>query len=79
MIIRTQTLQLARRLSTPSVIRMSSTFPSDLKPRFSPGEDVSQVERGVESLMIKGWGLDEERMGVKKTYYFKSYFKAVVC
>lgn len=55
---------------------MSST--SATEPRLSAGEDVPTIQRAVESLMTKGWGLDEEKMGVKKTFYFKSYFKAVV-
>ncbi|RJE17864.1 hypothetical protein PHISCL_09798 [Aspergillus sclerotialis] len=51
---------------------------STIEPRFSAGEDVSTVQRALESLITKGWGLDEEKMGVKKTFYFKSYFKTVV-
>lgn len=49
-----------------------------MQPRYATGEDEPVVQRGVESLMGQGWGLDEEGMGMKKTYYFKSYFKAIV-
>ena len=46
--------------------------------RYSAGEDEVAVQRGVEALTKQGWEVDGERMGVKKTYYFRSYFKAIV-
>jgi hypothetical protein len=56
---------------------MSSSV-SGMQPQYSAGEDEATVQRGVESLTGVGWGLDSERMGVQKTYYFRSYFKAIV-
>lgn len=75
--IRTATLPLFTRLSTPRLSRMSSSV-SGMQPQYSAGEDEATVQRGVESLTGAGWGLDSERMGVQKTYYFRSYFKAIV-
>lgn len=49
-----------------------------MQPQYSAGEDEATVQRGVEALTGAGWGLDSERMGVQKTYYFRSYFKAIV-
>lgn len=56
---------------------MSSSV-SGMQPQYSAGEDEATVQRGVEALTGAGWGLDSERMGVQKTYYFRSYFKAIV-
>lgn len=75
--IRTATLPLFTRLSTPRLSRMSSSV-SGMQPQYSAGEDEATVQRGVEALTGAGWGLDSERMGVQKTYYFRSYFKAIV-
>ncbi|RMJ20814.1 pterin-4-alpha-carbinolamine dehydratase [Aspergillus sp. HF37] len=74
--IRTATLPLLTRLSTPRLSRMSSSV-SGMQPQYSAGEDEATVQRGVEALTGAGWGLDSERMGVQKTYYFRSYFKAI--
>lgn len=81
--MRTQALRLVPRLPvqrplTPSLIRMSSRSTSTMEPQFSAGEDLPTVQRGVESLITNGWGYDDEKMGIKKRYYFKGYFKAVV-
>ncbi|OJJ80547.1 4a-hydroxytetrahydrobiopterin dehydratase [Aspergillus glaucus CBS 516.65] len=45
--------------------------------RFSEGEDTAQVTAGLNSLRQRGWQLDQDGMGVTKTFYFKAYFKAV--
>lgn len=77
MIRRPQTLQLFTQLSTPRLSRMSSSV-SGMGLRYAEGEDEAAVQRGVEALTGQGWELDGERMGVQKTYYFRSYFKAIV-
>ncbi|OJJ76582.1 hypothetical protein ASPBRDRAFT_170717 [Aspergillus brasiliensis CBS 101740] len=46
-------------------------------PQFSEGTNPEQARQGLQSLQEQGWVLDEDGQGVKKTYYFKSYFKAV--
>ncbi|EAW18814.1 4a-hydroxytetrahydrobiopterin dehydratase [Aspergillus fischeri NRRL 181] len=46
--------------------------------QISQGEDAEQVRGGLDRLLEKGWVLDGEGMGIQKTYYFRSYFKAVV-
>lgn len=56
----------------------SSTAAASASTLISAGEDVPTVQRAVEALIANGWGLDDEKMGIKKTYYFKGYFKAVV-
>ncbi|PWY74376.1 transcriptional coactivator/pterin dehydratase [Aspergillus heteromorphus CBS 117.55] len=48
------------------------------EPQFSEGTDPEQARLGLQALQEQqGWALDEDGQGVKKTYYFKSYFKAV--
>lgn len=49
------------------------------EPQFAEGIDAEQVRPLVDALLEKGWKLDDDGMGVLKTYYFKTYFKAVVC
>ncbi|KAE8328166.1 transcriptional coactivator/pterin dehydratase [Aspergillus sergii] len=46
-------------------------------PKFARGMDKDQLQPELNSLLEQGWALDEDGMGVKKTYYFKTYFKAV--
>ena len=45
---------------------------------LSKGQDESKVIAEAKTLFESGWNLDEEEMGVKKTYYFKTYTKALV-
>lgn len=49
-----------------------------IQPRFAEGADTSDTRAGLDAIIQRGWALDEEGMGIKKTFYFKSYFKAVV-
>ncbi|KAE8393605.1 transcriptional coactivator/pterin dehydratase [Aspergillus alliaceus] len=46
-------------------------------PQFAKGMDASQLQPELDKLLEQEWVLDEDGMGVKKTYYFKTYFKAV--
>lgn len=48
-------------------------------PQFAEGTNPEQARQGLQTLQEQGWVLDEDGQGVKKTFYFKSYFKAVVC
>lgn len=47
-------------------------------PRFAEGEDPHQLGQDTEALLQGGWALDADAIGLTKTFYFKSYFKAVV-
>jgi hypothetical protein len=50
-----------------------------VEPRFAEGEDAAQLGPDMQTLLLEqGWALDTDGMGVTKTFYFKSYFKAVV-
>ena len=70
----------APSIATRSAIRMASSSSDQPAPiRFSEGEDTEQVTAGVNALRQQGWQLNADGMGLIKTYYFKSYFKAVVC
>ncbi|KAE8376423.1 transcriptional coactivator/pterin dehydratase [Aspergillus bertholletiae] len=78
--------------ASPSLLRTSSSSPASLQahrtfshssammaaaPEFARGMDKSQLQPELDSLVEQGWALDEDGLGVKKTYYFKTYFKAV--
>ncbi|PKX99053.1 4a-hydroxytetrahydrobiopterin dehydratase [Aspergillus novofumigatus IBT 16806] len=45
--------------------------------QISQGEDAEHVHGGLKALLEKGWVLDGAGMGIQKTFYFRSYFKAV--
>jgi hypothetical protein len=52
---------------------------NEVEPRFAEGEDPAQLGSDMQTLLQQqGWALDADGMGVTKTFYFKSYFKAVV-
>lgn len=48
------------------------------EPQFAEDINAEQLRPLLNELQGQGWGLDEERIGIKKTFYFRSYFKAVV-
>ncbi|KAJ5912185.1 uncharacterized protein N7473_001488 [Penicillium subrubescens] len=55
--------------------RMAS---NKVEPHFAKGEDAAQLGPDMQTLLQQqGWALDADGMGVTKTFYFKSYFKAV--
>jgi 4a-hydroxytetrahydrobiopterin dehydratase len=49
-----------------------------MEPKFSPGADESKLMDETNALIDAKWTLDKEQMGVEKTYYFKTYTKALV-
>ena len=49
-----------------------------MQPKISEGQDESRVIAEAKALHENGWRLDDEEMGVKKTYHFKTYTKALV-
>lgn len=54
---------------------MASNSPA---AHFAEGEDPQQLGSDMAALQQAGWTLDNDGMGVTKTFHFKSYFKAVV-
>ncbi|KAJ5604405.1 Pterin-4-alpha-carbinolamine dehydratase family protein [Penicillium lagena] len=46
-------------------------------PRFAEGQDPHQLGQDTQALLQAGWALDADAIGLTKTFYFKSYFKAV--
>lgn len=49
-----------------------------MEPHFSIEADKEQLTGELNALLEKKWVLDEERMGIKKTFYFKTYTKCLV-
>jgi len=43
------------------------------------GEDKYTVEASLEHLQKNGWHVTEDRLGIRKRYYFKTFTKVVVC
>ncbi|KAB8069835.1 transcriptional coactivator/pterin dehydratase [Aspergillus leporis] len=63
--------------SIPSRAFSHSSSKMAAEPQFAEGVDGSQLQTELNTLLEQGWALDEDGMGVKKTFYFKTYFKAV--
>ena len=51
---------------------------SIMQPKITEGQDESKVISEAEALLDNGWTLDDEEMGVKKQYHFKTYTKVLV-
>ena len=51
---------------------------STMHPKVSEGQDESKVSAEAKSLHESGWEFDDEKMGLMKTYNFKTYTKALV-
>ncbi|KAL4933451.1 4a-hydroxytetrahydrobiopterin dehydratase [Aspergillus undulatus] len=60
---------------TETAFRRASTMTSE--PRFAEGVNPEELRSSLNELQGQGWGLDEDNIGIKKTFYFRSYFKAV--
>ncbi|KAL2056471.1 hypothetical protein ABVK25_003495 [Lepraria finkii] len=48
-----------------------------MQPKFSEGQDESKVMAELEALVEGGWKLDEEQIGIQRTYHFKTYTKVL--
>lgn len=46
--------------------------------KIGAGQDDEKVTAEAKILLENGWESDEEEMGLQKTYYFKTYTKALV-
>ncbi|KNG88442.1 pterin-4-alpha-carbinolamine dehydratase [Aspergillus nomiae NRRL 13137] len=78
--LRSASPSLLRHPATPSQAHRTfshSATAMAAAPKFARGVDGTQLQPELDSLLGQGWTLDEDGMGVKKTYYFKTYFKAV--
>ena len=51
---------------------------SSMQPKLSERQDESSVMAEAKALLENGWIMDDEEVGVKKTYHFKTYTKALV-
>ncbi len=51
---------------------------STMQPKFSEGQDKSEITVALNTLIESGWNLDDEQSGVRKTYYLKTYTKVMV-
>ncbi len=49
-----------------------------MQPKLSEGQDEQTLIAEANALAEKGWDLDDQKMGVQKTYHFKTYTKALV-
>ncbi|KAF7594077.1 hypothetical protein BBP40_010214 [Aspergillus hancockii] len=67
--------------ATPSILPSRAFSHSALnmasEPQFAEGVNGSQLQTELNTLLGQGWALDGDGMGVQKTFYFKTYFKAV--
>ncbi|KAI2741984.1 hypothetical protein DTO013F2_8647 [Penicillium roqueforti] len=45
-------------------------------PLFAEGENSEQLTSDTKLLQEQRWALDDQRIGISKTFHFKSYFKA---
>ena len=69
-----QTRQVLTNFPTSKQISIISS----MQPKLSEGQDDSRVMAEAKALLDDGWILDNEEEGVKKTYHFKTYTKALV-
>jgi len=56
--------------------QMTNSFATQVQ--LSKGQDETKVTKEVQNLIENGWSLDGEQMGIRKTYYFKTYTKVLV-
>lgn len=64
------------QFSGKQVIRRASNMASG--PQFAEGINPEQLRPQLGELQGQAWGLDEDKSGITKTFYFRSYFKAAV-
>ncbi|KAL4910086.1 hypothetical protein BDW74DRAFT_173555 [Aspergillus multicolor] len=49
----------------------------DTELQIAEGFDPEQLRPTLNELQGQGWRLDDGKIGIQKTFYFRSYFKAV--
>ena len=67
-----------RQVLTNFTASKRTSIISSMQPKLSEGQDESRVMAEARALLENGWILDDEEVGVKKTYHFKTYTKALV-
>lgn len=70
-------LCISRRLVNIPVRRSLSD--SAMQLNIADGEDRDKLTREFSTLFENGWQLDEDNVGVRKTYHLKTYTKVLVC
>lgn len=50
-----------------------------MQPKIAEGDDGNSLRQELSRLVESGWQLDEEGVGVRKTYHLKTYTKVLVC
>ena len=58
-------------------VKQSSNYPN-MPTRFSSGADENQLTTETNALLERRWTLDEDKMGVQKTFNFPTFAKALV-
>ena len=71
-----QKCQGVTNLTTSS--KQHSIILSMQQSKISEMQDESKVKAETKALLEKGWRLDDEEVGLQKTYHFKTYTKALV-
>lgn len=49
-----------------------------MQPIIAEGEDRDMLTTSLSALLESGWQLDENNVGVRKTYHLKTYTKVMV-
>ncbi|KAL4971804.1 transcriptional coactivator/pterin dehydratase [Aspergillus desertorum] len=68
---------VSRQARPSNGISIRSTSTMDSEPQFAEGHEPQQLRPQLNELRDQGWRLDEGKIGIKKTFYFRSYFKAI--
>ena len=78
--MRTQVLHVIPRPAfQPPKLRLHFCSMTDVaRPKFSPGEDEGQLMTEATALFKSKWSLDDTQQGLKKTFTFPTYAKALV-
>jgi hypothetical protein len=71
-------LRRTRRHLTNFTTSNQMSNSSIMQPKFSEGQDEAKVMEETRALIKNGWDLDDDGMGIRKTYHFKNYTKALV-
>lgn len=76
-----RTLLPARRAACRALCRvqiMQQSTGASTTLKICDGEDADRMTKDVESLVNRGWALDDQQIELRKTYHFKTYTKVLV-
>lgn len=65
-------------LPQSSQFRCTMSTSATQQPIYAQGEEENKLNPELSKLFESGWELDENKMGLKKTYHFKTYTKVLV-